>query len=582
MAVNGEAGSAVSSDSPQDREERDRVWLELVGKTGMADNYSPVYRMRLSGPAPAGVFALPKDQRPVNRARGQEILEGRWRFGACKVETPPGHAPWGPRFPSLHFADRIHRFHWLRDVAAHGPESEARARALTASWIDAFGKWDAFAWRIGPTADRLINILSAGPWLLSGFEGDTRESLLDSLGRQSRHLLASAEEEVDPAARFRAAVALCLTGAAMDEGAKRLEAGLVILEKECGAQILADGGHISRSPEALADALLDIQAVEDLLLRLGHNAPAYLTRLQPRMASMLGFFTLPGGAMVVANGGGDGGSELAPAALAPHGGGGGKFSFARLSAWQRVQAEELTLYLDTGAGPDRSQGGRSCAGALAIHVSDGPDAILTSCGAHADLEPALREASRRTAAHSVLTLDDDDSAIFTFDETTGVRAPEGPAGISARRLEENEQFLLEGQHSGWRVRHGLIYRRRLYIAKNGARITGEDSLSRPMSETAPAGQRAIPYALRFHLHPDVQIAPGPDDRTVFLGLPQRQRVWRFRSEALLFVENSRYWGGGGARRSNQLIVRGEADPNADGSQAPNRVRWALSRVEPGV
>jgi hypothetical protein len=36
------------------------------------------------------------------------------------------------------------------------------------------------------------------------------------------------------------------------------------------------------------------------------------------------------------------------------------------------------------------------------------------------------------------------------------------------------------------------------------------------------------------------------------------------------------------RKSQQLVIRGTADPSADGSQAPNRVRWALSRIEPGI
>src|SRR5690606_3052950 len=118
-----------------------------------------------------------------------------------------------------------------------------------------------------------------------------------------------------------------------------------------------------------------------------------------------------------------------------------------------------------------------------------------------------------------------DSAVFVVDPNTGVRVPDGPAQLAIRRMEEGDQYLLEGQHGGWRVRHGLIYRRRLYVAMNGGRITGEDSLSRPMSEAAatfPSG--LIPFEIRFHLHPDVEVAPGPDDRTVFLGLPKRQRV----------------------------------------------------------
>ena len=565
------------------READQAQWAELTGKSGAPINVSPVHRLRISGPGPVGLSALPMDNHPANRARGEAILQGRWKFGSAQIETPPGHSPWGPEFPSLHFADRIHRFHWLRDLAACGAEGEARASALVAAWAEAHGKWEDFAWRLSVTADRLINFICAGPWLFARLEPADRAHLLESIGRQIRHLQFSGPEETDPVSRFRIAVALCLAGAATDDGRKALEAGLAMLEAECAVQILPDGGHISRSPEQLAHALLDVQAVEDLMLRLGMSAPAFLTRLQPRMAAMLSFFQTADGGLLPANGGGDAGDGLARAALRPHGALSAKFAFARLSAYQRVQAEDLTVYIDAGTGPVRPHGARAHAGALALTVDDGPERIITSCGASQEIEPALRDAARRTAAHSVLCLNGEDSAVVTLDPTTGVRAPAGPAQLAVRRMEEGEQYLLEGQHAGWRVRHGLIYRRRLYVAMNGARITGEDSLSRPMSDAPPGVPGGpIPYEIRFHLHPDVQVLDGPDNRTVFLGLPVRQRVWRFRSEALLSVEDSRYWGSGAVRKSQQLVIRGTADPSADGSQAPNRVRWALSRIEPGI
>jgi uncharacterized heparinase superfamily protein len=563
------------------REAEDAAWLDLAGRSGQPVQASPVYRMRISGNVPSGLMAIPKDYHPPNRERGEAILAGNWRFGSSVVETPPGHAPWGPPFPSLHFADRIHRMHWLRDVASLGGEGEAKARALAAGWCETFGKWENFSWRLGVTAERVINLLTAGPWLIGGLEGEARTNLLDSLARQMRHLQASAIDECDPQARFRIGVALALGGAAIDDNRRALEAGLQMLEMECSSQILADGGHAGRSPETLAEFLVDIHAVEELLLRMGLPAPAFLSRLQPRMAAMLSFFNTADGGVLVANGGGDAAHGLAYAALRPHGNINSKFSFARLSAYQRVQAEDLTVYVDAGPGPERPHGGRAHAGALAISIDDGPERIITSCGCNPDLEPALKDAARRTAAHSVLSLNGEDSAVFTPDPATGMRAPDGPAQLSIRRLEEGDQYLLEGQHGGWRVRRGLIYRRRLYVAKNGARITGEDSLSRPMSETAPAMSKTlIPFEIRFHLHPDVQVADGPDDRTVFLGLPRRQRVWRFRSETLLSVENSRYWGSEVARKTRQLVIRGVADPAADGTQAPNRVRWGLTRLEP--
>jgi uncharacterized heparinase superfamily protein len=569
--------------SGQAREGRYARWIELNGRSGASISVSPVHRLRISGPGPAVLSALPIDARPASRARGEAILQGRWRFGAAWVETPPGHAPWGPEFPSFHFADRIHRFGWLRDLAACGADGQAHACALSAAWIAQYGKWDDFAWRLSLSADRLIHILSAGPWLFEGLESADRDALLESLGRHIRHLLFMGPEETDPVSRFRIAVALCLAGAAAGDGARALEAGLGMLEAECAAQILPDGGHISRSPEQLAHALIDVQAVEDLMLRLGMSAPAFLTRLQPRMAAMLSFFQTRDGGLLPANGGGDASDGLARVALRPHGALSARFAFARLSAYQRIQAGDLTVYIDAGAAPPRPHGGRAHAGALALHVDDGPERIITSCAAGADIDPELREAARRTAAHSVLCLNDEDSAPFAADPLTGLSAPEGPVQLAVRRLEETDQFLLEGQHGGWRDRYGLIYRRRVFVAMDGSRLTGEESLFRPMSG---AGEHAkgegVPYAIRFHLHPDVEVRQGPDERTLFLGLPMRRRIWRFRSEALLFLEESRYWGNGAARRTRQLVIRADADPSADGSLPPNRVRWALSLVEPGV
>lgn len=565
-----------------DREAQYAVWLEHTGMSGAAVNVSPVHRLKVSGPGPVAFTALPTSNRPGNRVRGEAIMAGRWRFGSTHIETPSGHSPWGPEFPTFHFADRIHRFHWLPDLAVCGPAGEARARALVVAWTEAYGKWDDFAWRLGVTADRVINFLSAGPALFGPLDSDSRHAVMETLGRQIRHLQFSAPEETDPAVRFRVAVALSLAGAATEDGRKILETGLAMLETECSAQILPDGGHINRSPETLAEALLDIHAVEELLLRLGVSAPLFLNKLQPRMAAMLSFFQQADGGVVPANGGGDAVHGLAKAALRPHGGVNSKFSFARLSAYQRVQANELTVYVDAGPGPDRPHGGHAHAGALALTVDDGTERIITSCGSNADLDPVIRDAARRTAAHSVLSLNGEDSAVFAVDPTTGMRAPDGPAQLAVRRMEEGNQYLLEGQHAGWRVRHGLIYRRRLYVAMSGLRITGEDSLSRPMSDAASAVPvTLIPFEIRFHLHPGVQVANGPDETTFFLGLPQRQHVWRFRSETLLSLEDSRYWGCDTAQKAQQLVIRGSADPAADGSKAPNRVRWALSRVDLG-
>ena len=574
MAIMGESDQNTAFDGYPDSE----AWRELMGQPGQPSRASTMYRMRLNNSAPEILLSSPKNGRPANSARGAQILKGVWKFGDSHLEAPDGCAPWGPPFPSLHFADRIHRFFWLRDLIATGSSGEALGRSLIVSWTDHFGRWDAFAWRADVVADRVINWLSAAPSVITTLEQSARETIFDSLSRQVRHLLLMQEEPMTLYGAFRRAVALVLAGASLPDGDKYRETGLAALEQELEQQLLADGGHISRRPSRLAEMLIDLHIAEDILLRMGQSAPGFLTRAQSRMQNMLKFLATPDGGCLVGHGGSDGTDGLVKTALSPYGDGGGRFAFAQLTGYHRIQADKLTVYIDTAEAPADDSGQLCAASCLALSLFDGPDRLITQIGATDDLDPEWLMAARRTGAHSTLQIGDEDSAPFLPSAQSGLFAPSGPDSVSARRLEEADQFLLEAQHGGWREKYGLIHRRRLYINKDGRRLTGEDSLSRPLSENMSPPNEPIPYAIRFQLHPDVKLAEGPDDRTLFLGLEDRGRVWRLRSEAPIDIIDSVYCAASPRRKASQLVIKGEADPLGDGGSTPNRVRWALSLV----
>lgn len=554
------------------------TWTEFSGHDGLPIKSQTMYRMRLNPPAFKKLLASPKTGHPARPKRGENILNGAWRFGVEKLDVPEARAPWGPQFPNVNFADRIHRFHWLRDLLANGEAGEKLARSLTVSWMKAFGKWDDTAWRLNVTADRVINWLTASPIVIEPVSGDTKSSLLDCLARQVRHISLSYENVNSLRGRFRCALALTLAGVCLPDGEAYLETGLANLEKELAAQLLKDGGHVTRSPSRLAETLIDLNIAEDLLLRMGKEAPAFLSKAQMRMQNMLKFLRLPDDGLLVANGSTDGWDGLAKAALAPFGEGGGKFSFAQQTGFQRIQAGDLTLYMDTGASETGENTELASASCLSIHVCDGRHRLITSMGAHPDLDPAWAFAARQTAASSTLVLDDQNSAKFQPNSTSGLHELIGPPNVSARRLEEGDQYLLEGQHSGWRDSHGLVHRRRLFLAKDGLRVTGEDSVYRPLAETAPPPSADIPCALRFQLHPQVAVEQEADPKTVFLIIPNTDIVWKLRAESAINVEKTVYTAGGVRKPAAQLVIYCKVNPIGDGTSAPNRLRWALSRV----
>ena len=112
------------------------------------------------------------------------------------------------------------------------------------------------------------------------------------------------------------------------------------------------------------------------------------------------------------------------------------------------------------------------------------------------------------------------------------------------------------------------------IAAASAWYTDGGSISTPRARTCAAKTCwSLPFAVRFHLHPDVQASLVQGGAAVLLKLGGGQG-WRFRcAGGQVSVDESIYLGERGhMRRSQQIVVTGEA--GADGAS----IRWALKKV----
>jgi uncharacterized heparinase superfamily protein len=129
--------------------------------------------------------------------------------------------------------------------------------------------------------------------------------------------------------------------------------------------------------------------------------------------------------------------------------------------------------------------------------------------------------------------------------------------------------LLHTSHDGYLARFGVVHRRVLMIAQDGARLDGEDTVS-PAPGARIRGNETD-FAVRFHLHPAVKASRLSDARGVMLVLPNRD-VWTF--EALddkVDLEDSVFLAGNdGPRRTAQIVIR------QDSRTAPS-IRWSFVR-----
>jgi uncharacterized heparinase superfamily protein len=171
--------------------------------------------------------------------------------------------PWDVGAEGLLFAFTLHAFDALPRYAA-GPRTEAGDRFWTAvlrSWLDACAAPGLPGWHPYPLSRRLVAwcaALSAGGWP-SALHSD----LLASATMQVRYLRRTVEHDIGGNHVLENACALAIAGACLgDAGAQRH--GQRLLVSELRRQILADGGHVERSPayhRAVLERLEDARAV---------------------------------------------------------------------------------------------------------------------------------------------------------------------------------------------------------------------------------------------------------------------------------------------------------------------------------
>ncbi|MEM9669576.1 MAG: heparinase II/III family protein [Pseudomonadota bacterium] len=555
------------------------LWRRFAGVAGDDLKSSAIKKHQPGRSAPAG-FTLHLDPvLPSDSLRGQALMRDTWRIGHDRLQLEKGGIPWRVAAPSRHFADRLHRFDWLAALFAEGEEGADRARMLVDDWIDAFGQFQGFYWRMVPTSARIWNWMLAGAALFESGDAEICGKRLDTLLRQLSHIEGGYDDIVDPSGRWIAACCLVAASLAL-HGGDALDPALHRLEQECTAQILPDGGLVSRSPERLLDALSNLLVLQDLVRRCGQPKVDFLEKWIGRMAAMVQFFQVGDGSLAVFNDGGESRVECVETVLKALGEPPRHFSFAMKSGFQKLSTSDLTLILDAGTAPPRPYAGRAHAGVLGFEFCDGPARIVTSCGFSAEINLDWQAAVRRTAAHSTLILSGRDASEFEPFETTRLLVPIGPEGVSAKRLEEADEIWLDAQHGAWKSKYGMIHRRRLFMSGNGTKLTGEDSLVRPVSLPLDDEGKFVSFDIRFHLHPSVH---AELDKDAIRLICESGAVWRFRAtHPGIRLEASRYLGRGLVEQTQQIVMSGKADPNGDGAEPPNCVRWGFLREKRSV
>ncbi len=519
----------------------------------------PFYGLSLSAPASTRLATTLSDPWPGNAEIGRAMADGVFHLQGQTIERP--QPLWAPREAGASWRRALHGFEWLRDLRAVGGDRARRAaRELVSSWIEHYGgDWNALAWHPAVTGRRVGHWLGHYELFAANASVEFRHRLLYEIARQARHMTRVLPAGMVGSEAIAACKGLILAGLCLPGCRDWARQGLALLRREVHGQLRADGGQVERSPRKQFEVLRDLIDLRAALNAAEAHVPPDLGAAIEQMAPVLRLLQHGDGGLALFNDSREGNGIQVDMVLQRAGGSGRPMESAPQSGFQRLQSGRTLVLVDAGAPPGPGFDGQAHAGTLSIEVSDGRERLIVNCGAHPS-DPTWRGVQRGTAAHSTAVVDDVNSSELARDGALRRR----PMTVVCRREEAEDNLWLDMSHDGYAKRLGLIHRRRLFLAAGGDDLRGEDLIE---------GRGGRFFAIRFHLHPNVQASVAQGGDTVLLRL-HKGGGWRLRAGgAAPRLEESVYLGDGSAqpRRSLQIVLSGPLTP------PETTVKWALRR-----
>ncbi|MFT4150836.1 MAG: heparinase II/III family protein [Paracoccaceae bacterium] len=552
---------------------------DRAGDAGGLANRLALWRAA-KAPAATAFNSQPEPRTIGLFGRGKQLIAGNLLFAGHLVQAP-GRSLWDIAPPDAAYAAELHGFAWLDDLAAVGDHAaRSLAQGWTWDWIDRFGAGQGPGWTPDLVGRRLIRWINHALLLLQGCDKARADTYFRALSVQTVFLSRRWKQAAPGLPRFEALTGLISAGLALDGMEGHVARAISALEQDCAREIDAGGGIPTRNPEELLEVFTLLTWAGRALAESGRAAGPALSAAMGRIAPSLRGLRHADGGLARFHGGGRGvegrldqalAASGVPVTLPPP----VSMGFARL-------ADGRTSLIVDAAPPPAGRASRAAhASTLAFELTSGRRPLIVSCGPGAGFGADWGRAGRATPSHSTLALDGFSSSRLAVD---GNELAEIAAVPVMRVIPGEDETIFHAVHTGWAATHGLIHRRDLILSGDGRRLSGLDALS----ATTPAARRrfeqmmaqgqpeGIGFAIRFHLHPDVDAALDLGGTAVSLALKSGE-IWVFRhdGQAVLSLDPSVHLERGRLkpRASRQIVLSARA------YDFETRIGWTLAKAQ---
>lgn len=522
---------------------------------------TPLYQWTLGGQIPDRLAVTPPDPWPGDALAGRLMCQDVFSMKGAQLPSRDGN--FEPRGATPQWLDHIHGFDWLRDLRALGGDLGRRqARSMVTAWMDRYDGWNETAWRPDLTGKRIAIWIALHDFFAASADDVFQTNYLASLLRQARHLSRALPGNLAGLKLLHGIRGLAYAGLAFEGRESWLEQALDLLDHESKRQILSDGGHISRSPAQLLEAMQIYIDLRSAMQTGGYPVPEFIQHAIDRMAQALRFLRYSDRNFALFNGTQEGDATLIDMVQTIANAQGKILKSLPDSGYERVAIGRSVLMMDCGAAPVWPHDAQAHAAPLAFEFVYGKERVFVNCGSH-PVEDDWHDALRGTAAHNTVALDYRNACEIRKDGHFGRRT----RNVVVTREEADGACLIDGVHDGYVPLNGISHRRRLYLSDQGHDLRGEETLSCSVGLSKP-----VEVAIRFHLHPRVQVSLIRGKREALLRLPGGAG-WIFSHEGgQLALDNSIYMGDGlRPRKTKQLVISTRMETDL------TQLKWAVQR-----
>ena len=485
-------------------------------------------------------------------------------------------------------AEELQGCAWLDDLAAVGDaKARACAQAWVAQWIVRFGNGRGLGWTPDLVGRRLIRWIQHGFFLLRGLEKDESQAFYRSLAQQTIFLSRRWHTSAQGLPRFEALTGMIYAGLSLQGMEQHVAPAVKALARDCTREIDDTGGIPTRNPEELLEVLTLLTWTTAALTESGHQPPAAIATAIARITPTLRALRHADGGLARFHGGGRGLVGRLDHALAAAGDK-TRPSEMLYMGYARLTGGRTSIVIDAATPPTGPASVNAHASTLALEVTSGRRPLIVNCGSGRTFGEDWRRAGRATPSHSTLCIEGYSSSRLGAQSRVVTSRQEllddVPGFVQAEFSQLHDGKRIELSHDGYRRTHGLTHARTLDLAMDGRGMVGDDVLTtltdidkqrfeRALDATALQG---VPYALKFHLHPDVDATLDMGGAAVSMALKSGE-IWILRHDghAELSLQPSVYLENGRLkpRPSQQVVLSGRTMAYA------TRVRWSLAKAQ---